>query len=166
MQQSHWLVSSVTLPLNYYASIHEEDTGGDYHQGCNLMSYSRPRYSPEQVDGAGPAADPQLGPRPDGGHAVQLGLVHLGLDVGPPRAEVEALDRALAAGGQQVVIVNLEEGGHVLVKPLVGHHRGVVILSGVPHLDEAILVPGDRNMGVQAVTRVEGGVVTLHILGP
>ena len=40
MQQSPWLVSSVTLPLNYYASIHEEDTGGDYHQGCNLMSYS------------------------------------------------------------------------------------------------------------------------------
>ena len=50
----------------------------------------------EQVEGPHPAAHVELGPAPYGGHAVQLWLVHLGLNVGTPGAKVKGLDGALA----------------------------------------------------------------------
>ena len=62
-----------------------------------------------------------------------------------------------------VVIIHLQEGGHVLVKPRVGHDRASGILARIPHLDEAILIAGVR---VQAEAGVQGGVVTLDPFVP
>ena len=55
-----------------------------------------------------------------------------------------------------MVIVNLEKARHILLKPLEGHEG----------LDEAILVPGDGGVSVQAEAGVEGGVVALDVLRP
>ena len=120
----------------------------------------------EQVEGAHPAADTELGPAPHGGHAVQLGLVNLGLDVRPPGPEVKTLDGALARAGEQVVLVHLQERGDVLVKPFVGHDRGAGILAGVPHLDEAILISRHGEIGVKTEAGIQRGVVALHPFVP
>ena len=61
----------------------------------------------EQVEGPHPAAHAELDPAPYGGHAVQLWLVHLGLNVGSPGAEVKGLDGALARIGQHVAKLRL-----------------------------------------------------------
>ena len=65
-----------------------------------------------------------------------------------------------------VVIIHLQEGGHVLVKPLVSHDGGSRILARIPHLDEAILIAGDGEVRVQAEAGVQRGVVTLDPFVP
>ena len=54
-----------------------------------------------------------------------------------------------------MVVIHLQEGKDVLVKPLV-----------VQHLHEAVLIPRHGDIGVKAEAGIQGRVVTLNPLIP
>ena len=113
---------------------------------------------PEEIQWTSSTAHHKLGPTPDRAHAVQLPVVHLGLDV---RLLQFCLKSKLCMVPSPLAAIRWWSS--IFIKPLESHHTRVP-KSIIPYLNKPILVASYRDVGVQAGADIQGRVMAIQVL--